>query len=76
MLAVFGKDIANPPEELSLPFKGSGSLKTREEVATFIGSGRDDLTWFKFCNGDFMALSHQDEHAACPRYHLLYVFNL
>ncbi|XP_076885398.1 stem-specific protein TSJT1-like [Bidens hawaiensis] len=67
MFAVFGEKIANPPQELSLPFKGSGNLKTREEVAALIGSGRSDLTMYKFCHGDFMALSHQDEHATCPR---------
>ncbi|MFS7933039.1 hypothetical protein Hanom_Chr04g00375051 [Helianthus anomalus] len=63
MLAVFENKIANPPEELSLPFKGSENLKTKEEVAALIGSGRTDLTRYMFCNGDFMALSHQDEHA-------------
>ncbi|KAF5811929.1 putative nucleophile aminohydrolase [Helianthus annuus] len=67
MLAVFENKIANPPEELSLPFKGSRNLKTKEEVAALIGSGQADLTRYMFCNGDFMALSHQDEHATCPR---------
>ncbi|KAK9056305.1 hypothetical protein SSX86_027395 [Deinandra increscens subsp. villosa] len=67
MLAVFGKKIANPPQELSLPFKGRGNLKTREEVAALISSGRADLTRYMFCNGDFMAVSHQDEHATHPR---------
>ncbi|KAK9050113.1 hypothetical protein SSX86_030916 [Deinandra increscens subsp. villosa] len=67
MLAVFGKKIANPPKELSLPFKGSRNLKTREEVAALISSGWADLTRYMFCNGDFMAVSHQDEHATYPR---------
>ncbi|KAI7739343.1 hypothetical protein M8C21_030428 [Ambrosia artemisiifolia] len=67
MLAVFENKIANPPEELSLPFKGSGNLKIREQIAALVSSGRADLTRFAFSNGDFMALSHQDEHATCPR---------
>nr|XP_043618762.1 stem-specific protein TSJT1-like [Erigeron canadensis] len=67
MLAVFGKMIANPPVELSLPFKGSGDLKTREEIASIFGLDQPDSTWYKFCNGDFMALSNQDEYATCPR---------
>ncbi|PWA97869.1 nucleophile aminohydrolase [Artemisia annua] len=67
MLAVFGSTIANPPQELSLPFKGSGSLRTKEEVAGFFELGRVDSTWYKFSNGDFIALSHKDEYATCPR---------
>nr|GEU95633.1 stem-specific protein TSJT1-like [Tanacetum cinerariifolium] len=67
MLAVFGSTISNPPQELSLPFKGTGSLRTSEEVAGFFESGRVDSTWYKFPNGDFMALSHKDEYATCPR---------
>nr|GEU95634.1 stem-specific protein TSJT1 [Tanacetum cinerariifolium] len=70
MLAVFGSTISNPPQELSLPFKGSGSLRTSEEVAGFFESGRVDSTWYKFPNGDFMALSHKDEYATCPSYGL------
>lgn len=68
MLAVFGKTIGNPPQELSLPFKGNGNLKTREEIAAVFELDRIDSTWFKFCNGDIMALCHQDEYATCPRY--------
>ncbi|KAI3800389.1 hypothetical protein L1987_28479 [Smallanthus sonchifolius] len=56
-LSIIAKNkIANPPQELSLPFKGSGKLKTREEVAAFIGSGQADWTWFKFPQID--PLSH------------------
>lgn len=67
MLVVFEKAIGNPPEELDFPFNGSGNRKTKEELAVYFGSDRPDSTCYKFCNGDFMALSHKDESATCPR---------
>ncbi|XP_076948832.1 stem-specific protein TSJT1-like [Bidens hawaiensis] len=69
MFAVFGEKTANPPKELSLPFKGSGNLKTREEAAALIGSVRFDhvqvLQWSSVVIDDIFCMFNGYLHNTC-----------
>ncbi|KAK9267947.1 hypothetical protein L1049_010384 [Liquidambar formosana] len=67
MLAVFEKVIGNPPEELSLPSVGLPISKTREEIAEIFRSMRPESIFYNLSNGNFMALSHEDESSLHPR---------
>lgn len=69
MLAVFEKSSGKPPKELSLPFVGRNCLNSSpEEIAEFFRSWKSDCTSYNLSNGNFLALSHQDENPALPRY--------
>ncbi|KAF5728914.1 stem-specific protein TSJT1-like [Tripterygium wilfordii] len=68
MLAIFENMIAKPPEELRLPSVGlKSSLKTRQEVAEIYRSLRPESVVYNLANGNFMALSHEDESPLHPR---------
>ncbi|KAJ0081649.1 hypothetical protein Patl1_10771 [Pistacia atlantica] len=67
MLAVFEKAIGNPPEELSLPSTGLTNSKNRQEIAEIFQSLWPESTLFNLSNGNFMALSHEDESPLLPR---------
>ncbi|CAI9787923.1 unnamed protein product [Fraxinus pennsylvanica] len=68
MLAVFEKSISKPPKELILPFPGkSHPNSSREEIAEIYRSWRFDSTFYNVPNGNFLALSHEDENPVHPR---------
>ncbi|XP_022893741.1 stem-specific protein TSJT1-like [Olea europaea var. sylvestris] len=68
MLTVFEKSIGKPPQELSLPLAGSSGLKnTRQEIAEIFRSWRSDSTFYNFRNGNFLALSREDQNPVHPR---------
>lgn len=67
MFAIFEKAIGNPPEELSLPSAGLTNLKSGEEVVEIYRSLRPDSTLYNLSNGNFMALSHENENPSHPR---------
>lgn len=61
MLAVFGKSTGNLPEELSIPLKAAVGSKSVAELVETFRSWCPDSTLCNLSNGNFMALSHQDE---------------
>ncbi|KAH7568932.1 hypothetical protein ACOSP7_012047 [Xanthoceras sorbifolium] len=68
MLAVFEKAIGKPPHEFSLiPSSGLGSLKSQQEIAEIFKSSWPQSTLYNLSNGNFMALSHEDESPLHPR---------
>ncbi|KAG8385562.1 hypothetical protein BUALT_Bualt03G0058100 [Buddleja alternifolia] len=69
MLAVFEKSISKPPKELSLPIVGGNfSNSSTREIAEIFRSWRSDSTFFNLSNeGNFLALSHEDENPVHPR---------
>lgn len=67
MLAVFEKGIGKPPEELGLPSTGLQSSKTRQEIAEMLRVGWPEVTMYSLSNGNFLALSHEDENPTHPR---------
>ncbi|KAK3016450.1 hypothetical protein RJ639_007805 [Escallonia herrerae] len=58
MLAVFESVIGRPPKELG---HGSGSLNTREEIAEVFRSWRPNSSLYHLPNGNFLAVSDEDE---------------
>lgn len=70
MFAVFEQSIAKAPEELNL----SPAFKTREEVADLYRSWKPESMLYKLSNGNFMALSHENESLTSPR--CVFIFNL
>lgn len=67
MLAVFEKGIGKPPEELSLPSMGLQNSKTRQEIAETLRVAWPEATMYSLSNGNFLALSHEDESPTHPR---------
>lgn len=68
MLAVFEKSISKPPEELRLPSVGLKNSVTREEILETFRSSWTEATVYNLTNGNFMALSHDDNSYSQPRY--------
>lgn len=67
MFAVFGKSTGTPPEELSIPLKAAVDSKSVAELVEIFRSRWPDSTLCNLSNGNFMALSHQDEIPLYPR---------
>ncbi|KAF9588148.1 hypothetical protein IFM89_007812 [Coptis chinensis] len=68
MLTVFENSTGKPPEEFRLPsIENSQTSKTREQIAEAFRSTWPESTFYNFCNGNFMALSHGDESSVHPR---------
>ncbi|KAK6932552.1 protein of unknown function DUF3700 [Dillenia turbinata] len=67
MLAVFEKLTGKAPEELCLPSMGSQRGKTQQEILEMFKSSRPDSVVYHLSNGNFMALSHEDENPIHPR---------
>lgn len=76
MFAVFEQSIAKAPQELNLSpaVVGRPAFKTREEVADLYRSWKPESMLYKLSNGNFMALSHENESLTSPRY--VFIFNL
>lgn len=68
MLAVFEKAIGKPPEELKLPKMGLENMKSRQEIAEIFRSLWPESTVYNLPNGNFMAMSHENESPLQPRY--------
>lgn len=67
MLTVFDKATGNPPVELGLPSIGPEKAKTREEILKLFQSSRPECTVCYLSDGNFMALSHDNENQSHPR---------
>lgn len=71
MLAVFEKAVGKPPEELKLPSTGLENMKSRQEIGEIIRSFWPQSMVYNLRNGNFMALSHENESPSQPRYYKL-----
>ncbi|KAF8413894.1 hypothetical protein HHK36_001888 [Tetracentron sinense] len=68
MLAVFKKLIGRPPEELNIPsINGLQNSKSRAEIAEAFRSSWPESTFYNLSNGNFLALSPEDENPLHPR---------
>ncbi|KAL3522258.1 hypothetical protein ACH5RR_015092 [Cinchona calisaya] len=70
MLGVFEKSKGKPPMDLNLPsVPRPEAIRTRADIAQFFLKMRkeSDTTFYNFPNGNFMALSEEDEIPPQPR---------
>lgn len=67
MLAVFGKAVGKPPEELMLPAVTTNDSKNPKEIVDKFQSLWPNSTVYNLSNGNFMALSHEHESPMHPR---------
>lgn len=68
MLAVFDKAIVKPPQEFNLVPSAGLSLKSHHEIAELSKSTWPESVLYTLPNGNFMALSHENENPLLPRY--------
>lgn len=70
MFAAFEQSIAKAPVELELNLSSvveRPAFKTREEIAGLYRSWRPESMLYRLSNGNFMALSHENESLSSPR---------